>query len=82
MKIALILILKIYKKILSPTLERLFGGGCRFYPTCSEFAIESITRYGTLKGGILAVQRVLRCNPLSSGFFDPVPEFPAGPFHS
>ncbi|OGM20770.1 membrane protein insertion efficiency factor YidD [Candidatus Woesebacteria bacterium RIFCSPHIGHO2_01_FULL_38_9] len=75
MKFILVMILKVYKKVLSPILEKLLGGGCRFYPTCSEYAMESINKYGVLKGGFLATRRFLRCNSLSSGFYDPVPRF-------
>ena len=46
---------------------------CRFVPTCSEYAKEAIQRYGALKGGFLAVKRLLRCNPFSKGGYDPVP---------
>ena len=46
---------------------------CRFYPTCSEYAIEAINVHGSIKGSWLAVKRIVRCNPLSKGGFDPVP---------
>ena len=46
---------------------------CRFYPTCSAYAITAIEYHGLFKGGLLAVWRLLRCNPLSSGGYDPVP---------
>ena len=46
---------------------------CRFIPTCSEYAMEAIEKYGAVKGGYLAVRRVLRCNPLHKGGYDPVP---------
>ncbi|MBB5295896.1 membrane protein insertion efficiency factor YidD [Deinococcus metallilatus] len=47
---------------------------CRFTPTCSQYAVEAIERHGALKGGWLAAWRVMRCNPLVPGGFDPVPE--------
>jgi len=45
---------------------------CRFYPTCSEYAIDAINKYGVLKGSIKAIYRVLRCNPFNNGGYDPV----------
>ena len=47
---------------------------CRYYPTCSQYAVEAIQTHGALKGSLLAVWRILRCNPFSKGGFDPVPE--------
>jgi putative membrane protein insertion efficiency factor len=47
---------------------------CRFTPTCSEYAITAIERFGAVKGGGLALWRILRCNPLCKGGYDPVPE--------
>lgn len=46
--------------------------GCRFHPTCSEYAIEAIDKYGALKGGFMAFKRILRCNPFNKGGYDPV----------
>ena len=46
---------------------------CKFHPTCSRYAIEAIEKYGALKGGFLAIRRILRCNPFSKGGYDPVP---------
>ena len=47
---------------------------CRFYPTCSAYAYEAINKYGALKGGWLALKRLIRCNPFNKGdYFDPVP---------
>ena len=59
-----------YRRHLSP----LKGGQtCRFYPSCSAYALEAITKYGATKGTFLAVKRVLKCQPLHPGGFDPVP---------
>jgi len=46
---------------------------CRFYPTCSHYSYEAILKYGILKGGLLSIWRVLRCNPFCRGGYDPVP---------
>jgi len=54
--------LKIYKATISPSLKFLFGGGCKYNPTCSEYAVLMIEKYGILKGIPLAIRRVLKCN--------------------
>lgn len=46
---------------------------CKFIPTCSEYGIEAITKYGALKGSLLTIGRIIRCNPFSKGGYDPVP---------
>jgi len=71
---AIVFSLRIYKKILSPALLYLFGRGCRFAPTCSDYSLEAIHRHGVYHGGSLAVKRLLRCHPLSKGGYDPVPK--------
>ena len=63
------MIIRGYQRIVSPLLPP----SCRFHPTCSDYAYEAIDRHGLLKGGRLAVWRVLRCNPFGKGGFDPVP---------
>lgn len=60
------------------TLSAFLGRRCRFLPTCSEYATESIQRHGAWRGGILAVGRILRCNPWGGEGFDPVPETTQG----
>lgn len=56
-------------------ISRLKGGPtCRFVPSCSAYAIEAIERFGPYKGGFLALKRILRCNPLCKGGYDPVPQ--------
>lgn len=57
-----------YQKVSALTPSR-----CRFYPTCSEYAKEAITKYGVLKGGWLSLNRISRCHPLNIGGYDPVP---------
>jgi putative membrane protein insertion efficiency factor len=65
----LILIITGYRKFISPILP----DSCRFYPTCSKYAITAIEKYGSGKGSILAARRILRCHPFNPGGFDPVP---------
>ena len=60
-----------YRRRISPNKG---GPCCRYIPTCSRYAVTAIERYGALKGGAMALWRVLRCNPFSKGGFDPVPE--------
>lgn len=62
-----------YRRAISP---RKGGPCCRFVPTCSQYAITAIERYGAFKGGRLAAWRLLRCNPLCKGGYDPVPDDP------
>ncbi|NFV14251.1 membrane protein insertion efficiency factor YidD [Clostridium sporogenes] len=68
MKNLLICIIKMYKKYISP-LKR---PSCRFYPTCSQYAIEAIERYGALKGTLISIKRILRCHPFNKGGYDPL----------
>lgn len=70
MKNIFIGLIKFYRKYISgmkstPT--------CKFIPTCSQYGIEAIEKYGALKGGLLTIWRILRCNPFSKGGYDPVP---------
>lgn len=69
MKRVLLWLIRGYQKCISP----LFPPCCRFYPTCSNYAIEAIEKHGWLKGGALAAWRILRCNPFCKGGYDPVP---------
>lgn len=69
MKRMLIGLLKCYRYAISPML----GRNCRYHPSCSEYAIEAVQRYGALRGGWLALRRVARCHPFTSGGYDPVP---------
>lgn len=65
----LLALIRGYRYLLSPW----WGGQCRFTPTCSEFAIQSLQQYGAMKGSWLALRRVLRCHPWQPGGYDPVP---------
>jgi uncharacterized protein len=70
---AALALLWIYKRVLGPALHAGVPGACCFQPTCSEYAAIAIAEHGVLRGGAMAVWRVLRCNPLNRGGFDPVP---------
>lgn len=70
MKKICILLIKFYRKYISPLKGR---PCCRYYPTCSQYAIEAYEKYGFFKGTFLTVWRILRCNPFSKGGYDPVP---------
>lgn len=62
-------LIRFYQICISP----LFPSCCRFYPTCSNYALEAIHKYGAFKGFFLTTKRILRCNPFVKGGFDPVP---------
>lgn len=66
----LIIPIRSYQLLISP----LLGPRCRFYPSCSSYAIEAIDRFGVIQGGGLALRRIGRCHPLHPGGVDPVPE--------
>jgi putative membrane protein insertion efficiency factor len=66
---ALIAALHGYRRFLSPWLP----GACRFFPSCSAYAVEAITRHGCMRGGRMALCRLLRCHPLHPGGLDPIP---------
>lgn len=70
MQTVLIALIRVYQK----TLSLLIGSNCRFYPTCSSYAIEAIRTHGSLKGGWMAIKRISRCHPLNPGGIDPVPQ--------
>ncbi|MBF0266344.1 MAG: membrane protein insertion efficiency factor YidD [Gammaproteobacteria bacterium] len=70
MKILLIYIIKLYQYIISP----LIGNNCRFYPSCSNYMIESINRFGIFKGGWLGIRRISKCHPFHEGGIDHVPD--------
>ena len=68
MKIILIRLIEIYIKYISI----LKKPSCRFYPTCSQYAIDAIKKYGAVKGSFMAIWRIIRCNPFNKGGYDPV----------
>lgn len=68
MKQILILIIRGYQKFISP----MFAPSCRFHPTCSEYAVQAISKFGVFKGTAKSAWRILKCNPFHKGGFDPV----------
>ncbi len=70
LKNAAIRAIRFYQRKISP----LFPPRCRFYPTCSAYMLTAIERFGLLRGGLMGLLRLLRCNPLFPGGYDPVPE--------
>ena len=71
MKGIILFCIKQYKKHYSPFFESI-GVHCKYYPTCSEYAIEALNKYGTIKGLWMIIKRVVKCNPFSKGGYDPV----------
>ena len=69
MKKACMAAIRFYQKGISP----LYPPRCRYIPTCSEYALEAVEKYGAVKGTFLATKRILRCNPFHKGGYDPVP---------
>ena len=70
MKYLLIGLLKAYRAVISP----LYGQVCKYYPSCSAYALEAVTVHGAMKGSWLAIRRLSRCHPWGGHGFDPVPE--------
>ncbi|WOS96736.1 membrane protein insertion efficiency factor YidD [Nosocomiicoccus massiliensis] len=69
MKKIILQMIRFYQRYISP----MSPPSCRFYPTCSQYAIEAVEEHGAFKGSYLAVHRILKCHPLHKGGFDPVP---------
>lgn len=70
MKLLILSVIKFYRKFISPALPP----SCRFYPTCSQYAMTSVERFGPIKGSWLAVKRISKCHPFHAGGIDEVPE--------
>lgn len=69
--------IRFYQLALSP----LVGPACRFYPSCSHYALEAVARFGVLRGGWLSARRLARCHPFHPGGYDPVPPAPLSTHH-
>ncbi len=69
MKTIVVGMIRVYQKYISP----MTPPSCRYTPTCSQYAVEAVVKYGVPKGGYMAVKRVLRCHPFHEGGYDPVP---------
>lgn len=69
MKKILIFMIKLYRKYLSP----MKSTKCPYFPTCSAYGLEAVEKHGAIKGGVLTIWRIVRCNPFSKGGYDPVP---------
>ncbi|MHB1505934.1 MAG: membrane protein insertion efficiency factor YidD [Sulfobacillus sp.] len=72
MRWLLVSLIRLYQVGVSPLLMP----SCRFVPSCSQYALEAISRHGAVRGGVLALGRLSRCHPLHSGGYDPVPDAP------
>ncbi len=70
MKLIILSVVKFYRKFISPALPP----SCRFYPTCSQYALTSVERFGAMKGSWLAIKRISKCHPFHVGGIDEVPE--------
>ena len=70
MKQVLLWLIRFYREAISPRTPAM----CKYIPTCSQYGLEAIERFGALKGGLMTIWRILRCNPWSRGGYDPVPE--------
>lgn len=68
MKKLLIALIKLYQKVPGP-----WHNACKYYPTCSNYAIEALEKHGFFKGNLLIIKRIFKCNPFSKGGYDPVP---------
>ena len=71
-------VIRAYQLVVSP----LFGARCRYYPSCSQYALEALSQHGSLRGSWLALRRLARCHPFHAGGYDPVPPATAPQSHA
>jgi len=71
MKEIILFLLRLYKRYISPIFSHV-GICCKYYPTCSEYMVQAISKYGIVKGIFLGLKRLLKCNPFSKGGYDPL----------
>lgn len=71
MKQFVIFLIHFYKKYIS-RIFHFFGFDCKYYPTCSEYTLQAVEKYGVIKGMWLGIKRILKCNPFSKGGYDPL----------
>ncbi|MCQ1531680.1 membrane protein insertion efficiency factor YidD [Lutispora saccharofermentans] len=69
MKYIIIFLIRLYQLVISP----ISPGKCRFIPTCSNYTLEAVRKYGSIKGTVLGIKRVMKCHPFNPGGYDPVP---------
>jgi len=73
MKKATLSLIRFYQRFFSKALVGLFGGGCRFSPSCSDYSYQAVKKFGVAKGTVLSLRRLSHCHPLSQGGTDPLP---------
>lgn len=66
-------VLQVTIRVYQATISQLFAGSCRYYPSCSQYTYEAVTRYGWLRGSWMGMKRIARCHPFARGGYDPVP---------
>lgn len=76
MKKIILVLLKTYRDLISPLLVLILGNSCRFTPTCSQYTLEAVEKYGVMKGIYFGIKRIICCNPFNNGGHDPLVKTP------